>query len=196
VEHPQHLSGTVREHAVLAVFAACYLVAFVAYGLVTGADLTIAYAVIVTGIGVLVAFLQTRVRFSDGVLWCLALWGLLHMAGGLIAFGDAVLYNVGWGVPVLRYDRLVHVFGFGTTTVACWQTLRNRVGVARVTTAVAVLVWLGGMGVGALNEVVEFVMSQVAETNVGGFVNTGYDLIFNTLGCTAAAVWLRLRRSY
>jgi hypothetical protein len=121
---------------------------------------------------------------------------VLHMAGGLIQFPDAVLYNVGWGVPVLRYDRLVHAFGFGTTTVACWQTLRNRVGVARVTTAVAVLVWLGGMGVGALNEVVEFVMSQVAETNVGGFVNTGYDLIFNTLGCTAAAVWLRLRRSY
>ena len=119
------------------------------------------------------------------------------MAGGLIAFADgAVLYNVSWGVPVVRYDRLVHAFGFGTTCVVCRQILSNRLGLRTVTTAVAVIAWLGGMGFGAFNEAVEFVISQVAETNVGGYVNTGWDLIANTVGCTITAVWLRVRSSH
>jgi hypothetical protein len=45
------------------------------------------------------------------------------------------------------------------------------------------------MGVGALNEVVEFLATRLLpETNVGGFENTGWDLVFNTHGASAAAV--------
>jgi hypothetical protein len=189
------LFATIREHATLVAVATAYLIAFVVYGLATGARLTVAYAVIVVSSGVVVTMVHSRVRLSDGVLWCLCAWGLLHMAGGLIEFSDAVLYNVSWGIPVVRYDRLVHAFGFRTTTVICWQVLRNSVGVRRVTNAVAVIAWLGGLGAGAFNEMVEFAMSRVADTNVGGFVNTGWDLIANTVGCTLAAAWLRLRRS-
>ena len=192
---PLHTS--IRTHAALVAFVVVYLVGFVAYGVATGARLTIAYAVIVVLAAVVVALADTRVRFSVGVLCCLAAWGALHMAGGLISFANgAVLYNVSWGVPVVRYDRLVHAFGFGTTCVVCRQILSNRLGVRTVTTAVAVIVWLGGMGFGALNEAVEFVMSQVAETNVGGYVNTGWDLIANTVGCAITAGWLRVRGSH
>ena len=45
-----------------------------------------------------------------------------------------------------------------------------------------------GMGLGALNEVVEFVATRIAETNVGGYVNTGWDLVYNALGASLAAV--------
>jgi hypothetical protein len=184
-----------REHRSIVAFAVVYVVGFLAYGLIAGSRLTIAYAITIVLVGLIVSFAQATVRFSRGVLWALALWGFLHMAGGLIEFTDAVLYNIAWGVPVVRYDRLVHAFGFGTTTAMCWQILRNRAGVRQVTSAVAVILWVGGMGFGALNEVVEFIISRLTETNVGGFVNTGYDLIFNTLGTAAAAVWLRLNRS-
>ena len=188
------LGPALREHLALIVVVATYVGAFTAYGLVTGARLTIAYAVIVVVLGLVIAAIHLRVHLSRNVLYALAAWGLLHMAGGLIEFdaGD-VLYNVDLGLGVVRYDRLVHAFGFGTASIACWQALRNRVGGEHSGTAAAVIAWLAGMGVGALNEVVEFAMSQATETNVGGFVNTGWDLIFNTLGTAVAALWIRSR---
>ena len=45
------------------------------------------------------------------------------------------------------------------------------------------------MGFGALNEVIEFVATlTVPETNVGGYVNTGWDLVSNMIGSITAAV--------
>jgi hypothetical protein len=45
------------------------------------------------------------------------------------------------------------------------------------------------MGFGAANEVVEFIASQmIAGTNVGGYINTGWDLVANSLGALLAAV--------
>jgi hypothetical protein len=188
------LEASIRQHTALIAFVAVYLAGFGVYGLNSRARLTTAYAVIVAAAAVVVARADTRVRFSAPVLWCLGLWGAMHMAGGLIEFADgAVLYNVSWGVPVIRYDRVDHAFGFGTTCVVCWEIMRNRLGIRTVTTAVAVVIWLGGMGFGALNETVEFVTSRLTETNVGGYVNTGWDLIANTFGCTLASAWLRVR---
>jgi len=94
---------------------------------------------------------------------------------------------------VLRFDRLVHAFGFGAASVACWQALVPRL-TARPDARVAVLAALAGMGIGAINEVVEFAASRLSSTNVGGYSNTGFDLAFNTIGCAAAAMWM-LRRS-
>ncbi|MFO0896121.1 MAG: hypothetical protein U0836_01725, partial [Pirellulales bacterium] len=50
-----------------------------------------------------------------------------------------------------------------------------------------------GMGFGALNEVVEFAATLlVPETNVGGYENTGWDLVSNMIGAftAAAGIWL------
>jgi hypothetical protein len=56
-----------------------------------------------------------------------------------------------------------------------------------------VLCAAGGMGFGALNEVVEFVaVLTLPETNVGGYENTGWDLVANLVGCVLAAVLIRL----
>jgi hypothetical protein len=50
------------------------------------------------------------------------------------------------------------------------------------------------MGVGAANEVVEFLATRVLpETNVGGYENTGWDLVSNTVGCLIAAVLIHAR---
>jgi hypothetical protein len=45
-----------------------------------------------------------------------------------------------------------------------------------------------------LNEIVEFAATLlVPETNVGGYLNTGWDLVANATGATTAAlvIWLR-----
>ena len=45
------------------------------------------------------------------------------------------------------------------------------------------------MGIGALNEVVEFAIAlNVEDSNVGGYLNTGRDLVANMLGAALAGV--------
>lgn len=187
------MSELVREHRALIGVVALYVLAFQAYGRETESRLTSAYGLTIVALGLIVTLIQKNTPLSHNVLWGLGIWGLLHSAGGIIQIGDAVLYNVSWGIPVVRFDRLVHAFGFGTATIACWQVLRQRVHIERVTPAVSSVVGLAGMGVGAVNEVVEFAASRLAETNVGGYLNTGWDMVFNTIGCTAAAIWVHRR---
>jgi hypothetical protein len=45
------------------------------------------------------------------------------------------------------------------------------------------------MGFGAANEVVEFIATiTLPGTNVGGYENTGWDLVANLVGCLLAAL--------
>jgi hypothetical protein len=164
---------------------------------------------LVLGVGVLVV--HARVDLGVGLLWALSLWGLLHMAGGLvpvpadwpIAGNVRVLYSW-WLVPGrLKYDQVVHAYGFSVTTCACWRCLRAALagrGAAslRPTAGLLLLCAAAAMGFGALNEVVEFAATRlVPETNVGGYENTGWDLVANMTGALAAAagIWLRTRWS-
>ena len=110
------------------------------------------------------------------------------MAGGLIELdGDRVLYNAVLA-PHLRYDNVVHFFGFGTAGVAMWEALSSRFMRPEPSPlAAGVVVWLFGMGIGALNEVVEFAIAlNVEESNIGGYLNTGRDLVANMLGAALA----------
>ena len=142
------------------------------------------------------------VRLSMGVLWALSAWGLAHMAGGLVVVPQGwpvnsdsrVLYTL-WIIPGrLKYDHVVHAYGFGTTTWVCWQGLksaiRKRAGSAAAPAfGLLTLAAAAGLGLGALNEVVEFVATlTMPETNVGGYVNTGWDLVANTVGAVAAVL--------
>ena len=149
-----------------------------------------------------------RVNLMAGTLWCLSAWGLLHMIGGLITVppswptnGESgVLYTL-WLIPGrLKYDHVVHAFGFGTTTWVCWQGLsaiiRNQGQRIEPTLGLITLSIAAGLGFGALNEVVEFFVTlTVPESNVGGYINTGWDLVANLVGaCLAAALIVLFHR--
>ena len=59
------------------------------------------------------------------------------------------------------------------------------------TVGLVVLAALAGLGLGALNETAEFLMTRLSNTtSIGGYRNTGFDLISNTVGATIAAGWL------
>lgn len=186
------------------VFTGVYMIASAVGAVVLGNREFVFYiAVMVVLMGV-VWGVHHSVGLSRGALWALSLWGLAHMAGGLVrippgwpALGGRVLYNL-WLVPgLLKYDQVVHAYGFGVTTWVCWQGLAaafaNRGLALRPTAGLLVLVAAAGMGFGALNEVVEFVATRlVPETNVGGYENTGWDLVANLVGAAATAVAVRL----
>ena len=92
-------------------------------------------------------------------------------------------------------DFVVHAIGFGTAGIGVWEATRTWLPAApghRLGTGL--IVCLLGQGVGAFNEVVEFGASHLlAATNVGGYENTGRDLVANLVG-TAVAAWLVSRR--
>ena len=144
-------------------------------------------------------------NLSDGVLWCFSIWGLAHMAGGLMPVpeswptceGPKVLYNLWLIEPYFKYDQLVHAYGFGVTTWACWQGIcaafRNRGHeVPRASFGLMTICVAAGMGFGAMNEIVEFAATLLMEdTNVGGYENTGWDLVANLAGGLVAAFIIR-----
>lgn len=194
---------TRRELPVL-LFSLAYLAAAAPWAWSTGNAEFVFYIVVMVGLGLLVLTVHRRVGLHPWTLWGLSLWGLAHVLGGLLPIGeDEVLYDL-WLVPGrLRYDHAVHAAGFGLCTWVSWQglaaILASRGGPApRPTAGTLLLAALAGIGLGALNEVVEFVATlTVPETNVGGYENTGWDLVSNTIGALLAAVWIALagRRS-
>ncbi len=193
-------------------FTLAYLAASVIGAFARGNQEFLIYIAVMTVLIGLALWLDWYVDLSDGLLWCLSIWGLLHMAGGLVPVpetwpidGDIRVLYSWWLIPDrLKYDQVVHAYGFGCATWGSWQCLRTgiarRVGVDRSQIkpdfGFMVLCAVAGMGFGALNEVIEFAATQaVPETNVGGYINTGWDLVFNMLGsCTAAAlIWWKGR---
>jgi len=150
-----------------------------------------------------VGYVHFQVNLSILTLWALSVWGLAHMAGGLVPVpqswpidGDIrVLYSL-WLIPnLLKYDNIIHAYGFGVTTWVCWQGLKaatRHLGPIRPTFGLMVLCATAGMGFGSLNEIIEFTATLlVPETNVGGFVNTGWDLVSNLVGTsiTVTLIW-------
>lgn len=160
------------------------------------------YVVVIILAGLWVVWKQRRVQFGLPILWGLTVWGLLHMCGGNLSMSDGhilysqVLIPIWPAQEILRYDHLVHTFGFGVSTLICYHLLvpllrpdGNHGGVLWL------LVVLMGAGVGAVNEIVEFVTVLIfTETGVGGYFNTLWDLVFNMIGGTIAVTYLAWKR--
>lgn len=183
-----------RAHLGLVAFVVVYYIGFLTLGFATGSGQVLYYAGFLAVLFAVVAFQDSRRHFSNVVLWGLALWGAMHMAGGLIPVAeDRVLYNV-WLLPFLRFDHLVHAVGFGFAGLAFWESVRAEVD--RTDVSGAAMVMIGGLGFGALNEMVEFLITRlVPDTNIGGFENAGWDLVANTIGAALAALWVWWRWS-
>jgi len=184
----------IRSEPLVAGAAAGATIGFVAYGFAIGADLAPLYAITVGLLFWLVAAIHARTPLSRLALWCLLAWGVAHLAAGIVPLeGERILYNGRFEFPPFQVDRLIHAFGFGTTTLVSWEVLKQRFPSIEMTKTTAVIVWLAGLGVGAINEAFEFLATRIADTNVGGFENTGWDLIANLTGCTLVALTLFLR---
>lgn len=183
----------------LASFTVIYFVGFSALAYRNGNQEFLFYAVCMGLIIAAVVLAHRWTRFSPGLLWAMSFWGLLHFAGGNLKVGDDVLYNL-WIVrldsrsPILKFDQVVHAYGFAVAAVASWQCLRLSLPAgSKMTWGLCLGVWLMGMGLGAANEVVEFIATLlVPNTNVGGYENTGWDLVFNGLGSGLAALTICL----
>jgi len=179
----------------LVLFVFAYMVVFGAMAWRARNAEFIMYSAAMVVIILLVLWIHTRVRFTLPLLWLLAIWGFLHMAGGNVPVNGSVLYSYRPFAALPRYDQCVHAFGFFCATLASWQALRvaSR-GQLRATLGPVFAAVLCGLGLGAVNEVLEFAATQLLpHTNVGGYVNTGWDLVSNTVGAVLAGLFILVR---
>jgi hypothetical protein len=211
-----------RRQLPLILFVALYMVGFTAFALSRGNTEFVFYAIVMLVLIAGVFAIHRRVQFSPLALWLLATWGLLHMAGGNIPVPTSlavdwtpapgkppdttVLYNLRPFPWFPKYDQIIHAFGFFCATIASFEALRaawiGRPSRApalinerpfKITLGFTFAAFLTGMGLGALNEVVEFTATRFMDTNVGDYVNTGWDLVSNMTGAATAAALILLK---
>jgi uncharacterized membrane protein len=192
----------------LIAFTALYMISAVAGAMVQGNKEFVFYIVVMLVLIGVVTLVHRAVTLTTALLWALSLWGLLHMAGGLVPLpkgwpynGDHAVFYSWWIIPQrLKYDQVVHAYGFGVTTWVCWHCLkasmRRGFGIhLKPTFGMLVICAAAGVGFGALNEVVEFIaVLTIPNTNVGGYENTGWDLVSNLIGATLAVGIIRFGR--
>jgi putative membrane protein len=193
-----------RDEIPVAVFTIVYVFAFSIWFLASG---NYEFVVYVATMLILIGLVGRSLRSAEypaPMLWALSIWGLLHMAGGGVPVGDTVLYGVqvlpltpeNGEMTLLKYDQIVHAYGFGTTAWVLWHIMQHHYPELRGSWMVLVMPALAAMGLGAVNEIIEFAaVLSVPETNVGGYLNTALDLVFNAAGAviamTAVSVFAR-----
>lgn len=175
----------------LTVFTAV-VVSTASYGLLS-------YVGLILFVLLLILATDKKIAYPNGLLWGLTLWAVLHMLGGAVRIGDTTLYAtilipLSKTYPILRYDQFVHIIGFGIATLLMHHLLKPLLKTDPTRwKALYLVVGMAGMGVGALNELIEFVATQVApKTGVGGYINTCLDLAANLVGVILALIFLRI----
>jgi len=160
----------------------------------------IGYVVVVILILWVVMASTRHVDYPDYVLWGLLVWAILHMLGGVVMSNGKVIYTlmiypiISEPYSVLKYDQLIHAYGFFTATLVMYYVLKKYLVRPFGWTAVGIVIAMAGLGLGALNEIVEFTMTVLLpNTNVGGYENTAIDLISNFVGALLA-VWFIKRK--
>jgi len=187
----------------LIVFNLLYVVGFGIYYVgIENYEFLIYIAVLVL-IGFAVIGTLKYTKLDNFALWGLSIWGLLHMAGGGVRIGASNLYSLrlidiidnGGQFYILKMDQLIHLYGFLITAVVVYQIIKNNFKIGEHKKLVVFLAWIGSMGLGALNEVVEFIaFVSLSQTGVGDVYNTGLDLIFNMCGALVGAFVQRFRK--
>jgi|TARA_Y100000310_G_scaffold345555_1_gene466457 putative membrane protein len=166
----------------------------------------IGYVVVVLLLSLLVIVSNRYVTYPTYVLWGLLGWAFLHMLGGVEFEPGSVIYTyqildiVGEPYSILKYDQITHTYGFFVATLAMFYVIRKYLSIPFSWIEVGIVVAMAGVGLGAFNEIVEFIMVvTLPDTNVGGYENTIIDLVSNLIGAIAAVFFLRHRekkRSY
>lgn len=156
-------------------------------------------------IGVIIFFLvlilatNKKVNYPNTILWGLTIWALLHMAGGALYFNGIRLYEIiliplSQTYQIFRYDQFVHMVGFGVATFVMYSLIQNKIGRNKGYVSIGIVIVMAGLGMGALNEIIEFLATVITpETGVGGYLNTSLDLVSNLIGAVIAWIIIYLK---
>lgn len=165
--------------------AALGVIGFGIYGFAQGEPSTIGYLVSVFLVGISIAVVR-RQPLPGWLAIALGALAVGHLAGGLVTVGGDVLYNAHPRLHMFQYDHIFHASASGVAALVLWTFLATEI---ESTTGAAMVCVLGGLGVGTLNELIEFLATLAHHgSHVGGYRNTGWDLLSNTVGAIGATL--------
>lgn len=179
------------------MFNLLYIIPFTLYYLSLKNYEFLIYISVIVFFGLIIGLNLNRSKLDNLVLWLLSIWGLAHLIGGGVRIEGKTVYSLhlidiidkGGQFYILKMDQLIHFYGFFVCAILIYQLIIATGSVASKSPKLMIfLAWIGSMGLGALNEVVEFIaFIALAETGVGDVYNTGLDLIFNMAGALLGA---------
>jgi uncharacterized membrane protein YjdF len=185
-------------HIVLLIINICLVAGFEYSFLLRKNYEFIIYVGVIVLFLVLVSITFFKVAYSTATLVGLTIWSLMHMAGGGLFFNNVRLYDIiliplSQTYPILRYDQVVHVFGFGVATIAMFELIRPLLKEnLQHFVALSIVIIMAGLGVGAFNEIVEaLVAAALPQSGVGGYENTALDLMSDLIGSILAFVFIK-----
>lgn len=166
-------------------FTVAYLFAFTLNGLMNGNLEFLYYTIIMSVLIYFIIVVEARLHLAFFILVNLSILGFLHLLGGNFYVNNVRLYDY-YFIPDIRYDNIIHTYGTFIATVALYSLTAHMI-YARVRQqyyVYAIMLILMAIGIGTLNELVEFaaVVFFDAQEQVGGYFNNSLDLMFNTLG--------------
>lgn len=160
----------------------------------------IGYWVVLVGLLVFVLKFGEKFKIPSWGLALFSIWSILHMVGGLIIIGGTRLYDlillnlVGEPFFILRFDQVLHAYCYFMVFILIYFVLKKYVS-KKDRTALLIFSVLAAMGIGVLNEIIEFAMvvfAGAAEA-VGDYHNNALDLVFNLIGSIIAAFYMRYK---
>lgn len=148
------------------------------------------------------SLLHKKYNFTTLTLIGLSLWGFGHMLGGSLLFGEPriyarILYPIftTGNTTLFRYDHLLHFYFYLVITNVIYQITTNYIKPNTKWIITASLIFFTSMGIGAFNELIEFMpVLFLSETGVGGYFNVAWDIVFNTLGALVAIIYISIKR--
>ena len=191
-----------KGHWAIVIFTVAYILAYSLYYISIQNYEFLWYILVMVFFFGLIFFTLERSNFDYLILWGLSIWGLLHMSGGgLIVNGDVLynlklihLFDIG-DTYVLKFDQFVHVFGFFVTSLVAFHLIKGQIKSKPNWTLIYITSAIISMGLGAMNEIVEFIATvAITEVNVGGYYNTALDLVANAIGAFLAILLMRFRK--
>ena len=178
-----------RKHYILAAILGLITLGFGVRFLLNANHEFLIYVVVIIAMAALIMATFSRVRYSFTCIVGLAIWATLHLAGGGIRINGDVLYAlilipISEQYSILRYDQVIHAFGFGVATLVVYQLLANLLPPKEMKRfSIGLIVVMAGCGLGALNENIEFLLTVfLPQTGIGGYENTSLDLWANLFG--------------
>jgi len=126
----------------------------------------------------------------------------MHVIGGGVIVRGEVVYKLQlipiWVTEnfyILKYDQFVHAYLYFVMVFVIWHLIKGNFNSDANYWIIYPFLVLISIGIGALNEVAEFIaVLTFPETGVGGYYNTVWDIVFNSIGAVLGVIVLHFRR--
>lgn len=192
--------GLERKDLLVVFFTLFYLFFFTINAIVKSNYEFILYSLTLLWLLVLGIYIHKQVQLPAFIIIGLSMLGLMHVLGGNINIAGERLYDKIFLFGLFRYDNIIHVTGSILATfvlnelfnfLAEKETIINR-------RFYYFSLFLMGLGVGLINEIVELVAVVFlnAQAGVGDYLNNAIDLVYNSIGVILAIILLDIDWQY